>query len=93
MMQDFRAYLELVPGKPEAYRMLGLGHLKKGSYRLAVHNLTRAIDLEPGYTAAYANRAEAHRLTADYEAAVSDATRTTPINRITDFMTLAPPAC
>ena len=72
VIDDFRAYLELSTPQAQAQRMLGLGYLETGSYELAIHNLTRAIELEPNYTAAYADRAEAYRLTADFDRAIRD---------------------
>jgi DNA-binding SARP family transcriptional activator len=55
--------------------MLGLGYLKSGFYQPAISSFTRAIEMEPEYTPAYAYRAEAYRLSENYEKAVSDSTK------------------
>ena len=75
VIEDFRAYQKLSAPQAQTHRMLGLGYLKTGSYELAIRDLTRAIELKPNYTAAYADRAEAYRLIADFDRAISDSAR------------------
>jgi tetratricopeptide (TPR) repeat protein len=55
--------------------MLGLGYLKSGFYQPAISSFTRAIEMEPKCTPAYSYRAEAHRLSENYEEAISDSTK------------------
>jgi tetratricopeptide (TPR) repeat protein len=55
--------------------MLGLGYLKIGLYEDATSSFSNAINLDPELAAAYANRAEAHRLCGKYEEAIRDSTK------------------
>ena len=73
--QDFELYIRLAPKKAEAFRMLGMGHLKNGDYRSAINNFTHAIEIEPDLSGSYAKRAEAYRLIGDYQKAIFDSDR------------------
>ena len=75
MIQDFQSYIELEPTKAEAYRMLGLGYLKTGLLKASIFYLTRAIEMDTNIACAYADRAEAYRLSGKYEEAIGDSTR------------------
>lgn len=76
MINDFQAYVEFVPTKAKTYCMLGLGHLKAGHFKTAIAILTRAIEIDANLADAYAHRAEAYRMSGQYEQAIQDATRT-----------------
>jgi tetratricopeptide (TPR) repeat protein len=52
--------------------MLGIGYLNSGFYERATDRLTRAIEIEPELVGAYANRAEAYRLSGKYEETIRD---------------------
>ncbi len=75
VIQDFENYVKLVPYEVEPYRMLGLGYLKKGLKKAAIYNFSHAIELDPNSASAYANRAEAYRLSKKYKKAISDSTK------------------
>ena len=74
VIQDFQAYIGLIPPKAEAYRMLGMGYLKSGFYERAIDRFTRAIEMEPDLISADAYRAEAYRLSGKYEETIHDST-------------------
>ena len=74
MVEDFRCFIELVPFKANALRMLGLGYLKTGLYRDAISSFTRAIELDPEFAAAYSSRAEAYRHIDNLDQAICDST-------------------
>ncbi len=73
VIQDFQACIRFASPKAEAYRMLGMGCLKSGFYERAIDRFSRAIEMEPELLSAYANRAEAYRLSGKYEEAIQDA--------------------
>ena len=52
-----------------------MGYLKSGDYRSATNNFTRAIEIEPDLSNSYAYRAEAYRLSGDYQKAILDSDR------------------
>ncbi len=69
VIQDFQGVIRFASSNAEAYRMLGLGCLKSGFYERTIHWFSRAIEMEPEFFSAYANRAEAYRLSGRYEEA------------------------
>ena len=79
VIQDYETYLDLVPAKADAYRMLGLGYLKSHMYERAIYNFTQAIKIDPQLTGGYAYRAEAYRLSGNDEKAIRDATKATKL--------------
>jgi tetratricopeptide (TPR) repeat protein len=72
-IQDFDAFIRLVPTNAEAHRMLAMAYLKSGFYEPAIAEFSCAITLDPELAAAYAYRAEAYRCEHKYEEAVHDA--------------------
>jgi tetratricopeptide (TPR) repeat protein len=75
VIQDYLTFLDLAPAKAEAFRMVGMGHLKMANYEPALHYFTLALEMEPQQVEAYANRAETYRLMGWEEEAMRDATR------------------
>ena len=75
VVQDYLTYIERAPATGEAYRMVGIGYLKKGLYEPALYYFSRAMEMEPEQVRAYANRAETYRLMGREEEAMRDATR------------------
>lgn len=73
VIQDFQAFIRFASPSAEAYRMLGMGCLKSGFYERSIDWFSRAIMMEPKLFSAYANRAEAYRLSGKYEEAIQDA--------------------
>jgi tetratricopeptide (TPR) repeat protein len=54
--------------------MLGIGYLNSGFYERAIDRFTRAIEMESELASAYANRAEAYRLSGKHEETIRDST-------------------
>ncbi|MFC1828314.1 tetratricopeptide repeat protein [Thermodesulfobacteriota bacterium] len=75
VVEDYSNYLRLVSDSSDGHRMLGMAYLKTGDYNEAIINFDSAIALEPEMVAAYAYRAEAHRLSGKLQNAVDDATK------------------
>ncbi len=75
VIDDYEHYTRLMPKDAGGHRMLGMGYLKSGLYKAAIHNFSRAIEIDPGLSDPYAYRAEAHRLLGDHPRAIADATR------------------
>ena len=74
-ISDYREYIAISAPKAEAFRMIGLGYLKIGLYEDATSSFSDAIKQDPEFAAAYANRAEAHRLCGKHEEAIRDSTK------------------
>jgi tetratricopeptide (TPR) repeat protein len=93
-IQDFQKYIQLAPAKGETCRMLGLAYLKSRMYQPAIMIFTGMIETEPKCAVAYANRAEAYRLSGQHEEAIRDATRVInyradPITKVAAYTTRA----
>ena len=93
-IQDFQKYIQLAPAKGETYRMLGLAYLRSELYEPAINIFTGMIETEPKCTVAYANRAEAYRLSGQDQQAIRDATRVInyradPITKVAAYKTRA----
>lgn len=74
-IQDFQTYMTLAPPKAEVYRMLGTCYLKIGDGSSAIDHLSRALDMDPDLTSAYATRAEAYFIQGNYDLTISDSSK------------------
>ena len=58
--QDFRKAVELMPQSAVPFNGRGTAHEQLKRYHAAVRDLSRAVTLNPKYSAAYRHRAEAY---------------------------------
>ena len=70
--RDFQEGLRMAPEWPRSWFLLGCHQLRKGAAEEAAALLTKAIQLDPGYGAAYLNRGIAHLRSGNTLQACSD---------------------
>lgn len=86
-MLDKAHELTTIPGKIkdeiiEIYNVLGAQYFKKNSYAKSLKCFDKAIDLNPGYAKAYANRGAVYFKQQDYDNALSNLNRAIELNPI-----------
>ena len=72
--------IERNPADPEAYNVRGSAYGRGGRYREALRDFDKAIELQPNFYQAYANRALIQRFLGDQQAALNDYNRSIELN-------------
>lgn len=70
--EDFRAAIDYAPDNWRTRHNYAISLAMKSSYRRAIQQLDRAIELNPSYANSYFNRGELYFETGDYEQAIDD---------------------
>ena len=69
-IESLSAVIAREPSNPEAYNVRGSAYGRAGRYDEAIADFNKAIELDPNFARAYANRALVHRRNGDIEQAL-----------------------
>lgn len=84
-LRRFKRHFAQFPSDPYLTNNLGFFETKQGNYKKAIELFTKAIQLQPNYMVAYANRATIYLLLNQEEKALKDCAKYTQLQQSTKF--------